>query len=151
MDFPITYYSLSWRPGISWLLTSRATMLCRIAPTHHDHHLPRRLVPHKPPSKPPIPIPIMFTLPVPDTAWTVERSIRNEQMRQHQQHLNDQLSLIIPQGSFQAIKALLQQGAKLDERAMWAAVGREDVELFEMLVEFGWDIESTEGSKCAVQ
>lgn len=93
----------------------------------------------------------MWHLPVPDTAWTVERSIHNEQIRQHQQHLNVQLSHTLSQGTLQSIKTLLQQGAKMDEHAMRAAIGGEDVEVLDLLVEYGWDIDSTAFSDCPIK
>jgi hypothetical protein len=93
----------------------------------------------------------MWLLPVPDTAWTVEASIRNEQARQHQEQLDRRLGVVLREGSLESIKELLDEGARLTRYSIYAAVGREDLALLEMLFEYGWDIDTTQIGRCAIE
>jgi hypothetical protein len=58
--------------------------------------------------------------------------------------LNAALLLALPYSSMQTITHLLAAGAALSSSAYYAAIKREDIRVFEALVEYGWDIDSTE-------
>jgi hypothetical protein len=67
-----------------------------------------------------------------------------------QDALNAALLLALPYSSIQTITHLLAAGAVLSSSAYYAAIKREDIRVFEALVEYGWDIDSTESGSPVV-
>lgn len=61
------------------------------------------------------------------------------------------LVLAMPHCSLQIIKLLLQLGAELKARSWCAIFRRGDPAVFQLLIESGWDIDSTEQERSAVQ
>jgi hypothetical protein len=68
-----------------------------------------------------------------------------------QRVLDDALALAIPRCSLETIRLILQLGAKLDVVAVSKAIERADPAVFQALMESGWDINSTEFGRSAVQ
>jgi hypothetical protein len=61
------------------------------------------------------------------------------------------LVLAMPSSSLEIIKLLLQLGAKL-KPASWSSIfNRGDPAVFQLLIDAGWDIDSTERERPAVQ
>jgi hypothetical protein len=57
----------------------------------------------------------------------------------------------MPQGSIQTIKTLLNLGAKVDVLSIHSAIVRGEPTVFQLLVDSGWDINSTEFESATVQ
>jgi hypothetical protein len=69
----------------------------------------------------------------------------------HQNHLNSRLDLAIRDGSLETIKALLGHGAKLGQLSLYAVFKRDDPSLLQLLVDSGWDVNSMELRRPAIQ
>ncbi|CAO2649935.1 Nn.00g012270.m01.CDS01 [Neocucurbitaria sp. VM-36] len=67
-----------------------------------------------------------------------------------QEELNKCLELAMPDGSLDTIRVLLQHGSKLNVFAYSKAIAREDPAVFQLLIDHGWDINSTEFENSAV-
>lgn len=65
--------------------------------------------------------------------------------------LDGSLILAIPAGSHATIELLLKHGAKLKCASFHAAVAREDTDVFQLLIDSGWNIDSTMFNFTAVQ
>jgi hypothetical protein len=68
-----------------------------------------------------------------------------------QLELNECLTLAMPDGSHETIGLILQLGAKLKAVSLRAAITRSDPAVFQLLIDSGWDINSTEFELSAVQ
>ncbi|KAF1917523.1 ankyrin repeat-containing domain protein [Ampelomyces quisqualis] len=85
-------------------------------------------------------------------AAVLETSLAKEPATKRQQKLNECLTVVLRgEGSLESIKMLLDLGAKLELPATYAAMRREDLDLLQMLFEYGWNIQSTEYQSCPVQ
>ncbi|KAH7063893.1 ankyrin repeat-containing domain protein [Paraphoma chrysanthemicola] len=60
------------------------------------------------------------------------------------------LALAMPSSHMDVIKVLLHVGARLNYRAFCAMIAREDPNVFQLLVDFGWDIDSTQFESTAL-
>jgi hypothetical protein len=67
------------------------------------------------------------------------------------EQLNTCLVLAMPQGHMEVIKLLLQLGAQLDHESSRSIIEREDPAVLQLLVESGWDMNTTEFGRTAVQ
>jgi hypothetical protein len=81
----------------------------------------------------------------------IESSLSDWPSASRQDELNASLVMAMPQGSLETIKLLLTLRAKLKSASFHSAVVREDAAVFELLIESGWDIDSTEFELSAVQ
>lgn len=61
------------------------------------------------------------------------------------------LVLAMPQGNEEIIKLLLQLGAQLDHESTRAAIEREDASILQLLVESGWDMNTTKYGRTPLQ
>jgi hypothetical protein len=81
----------------------------------------------------------------------IEANLARSPTTKRQEELNESLVLAMPNGTLDTIKLLLVLGAKLKRTSFLRAVAREEVAVFQLLVEAGWDIDSTEYQRSAVQ
>jgi hypothetical protein len=81
----------------------------------------------------------------------VKADLARSPTTRRQEDLNESLILAMPDGALDTIKLLLGLGAKLKRASFHSAVAREEVAVFQLLVEAGWDIDSTEYQRSAVQ
>jgi len=65
--------------------------------------------------------------------------------------LDECLILAIPKSSLETIELLLEHGAQLKSHSFFGAIARGDPNVFELLIESGWDINSTAYEGTAVQ
>jgi len=72
-------------------------------------------------------------------------------MSTRQKELDACLELAMPTGSLDLIKRLLNPGARLVADSLPAAVARQEPGVFQLLIDFGWDINSTRFSHAAIQ
>lgn len=88
-----------------------------------------------------------------EDASVLEASLSKEPASKRQQKLNQCLTVVLGEreSSLKSIKMLLDLGAKLDLPATYHAKEREDLGLLQMLLEYGWDIQSTKYSSCPIQ
>lgn len=68
-----------------------------------------------------------------------------------QDELDQCLVVAMPKSSLDTIKLLLNHGTCLKEDAFHAAIHREEPAVFQLLIEAGWDINSTEFDLTAIQ
>lgn len=68
-----------------------------------------------------------------------------------QEELNKCLESVMSNGSLDMIKVLLQHGSRMNVFAFFKAMRREDPAVFQLLIDNGWDINSTEFELSAVQ
>jgi hypothetical protein len=61
------------------------------------------------------------------------------------------LNLAMPKSSMETIQVLLDLGAKLSVHSLGLAVAREEPKVFQMLLDSGWDINSTIDASAAIQ
>ncbi|KAH3995362.1 hypothetical protein HBI70_178240 [Parastagonospora nodorum] len=71
-------------------------------------------------------------------------------MGTRQKELDACLELSMPTGTLEVIERLLTLGARLVPDSLFAAVARQEPEVFQLLIEFGWDINSTRFSHAAI-
>jgi hypothetical protein len=81
----------------------------------------------------------------------VEANLVRSPATKRQEELNESLTLAMPHGTLDMIKLLLLLGANLKQASFHSAVAREEAAVFQLLVEAGWDIDSTEYEMSAVQ
>jgi ankyrin repeat protein len=81
----------------------------------------------------------------------VEANLARSPATKRQEELNESLVIAMPNGNLDMIKLLLLLGAKLKEASFHRAVAREEAAVFQLLIEAGWDIDSTEYEMSAVQ
>jgi hypothetical protein len=81
----------------------------------------------------------------------IESSLADLPSHRYHDELKESLTLAIPAGSHATIKLLLDCGAKLEQASFHATVAREDTGVFQLLIDSGWDIDSTEFNYTAVQ
>jgi hypothetical protein len=86
-------------------------------------------------------------------AAVLETSLDKEPASKRQQKLDQCLTEVLREreSSLKSIKMLLDLGAKMNLPATYFAMEREDLDLLQMLLEYGWDIQSTKYSSCPVQ
>lgn len=65
--------------------------------------------------------------------------------------LQECLLLAMPSGSLEMIDTLLNHGATLSFLAFLAAFERKETAVFQKLIDYGWDVDSTEFELPAVQ
>ena len=68
-----------------------------------------------------------------------------------QSELDECLESAMPGASIDIIRLLLQHGARLTILSFGKAIGRQDPAVFQLLLDHGWDINSTEFGRSAVQ
>lgn len=68
-----------------------------------------------------------------------------------QAELDRCLGSVMPAGSLDMIKVLLDHGSKLTVSSTHFAIARQDSALFQLLLDHGWDINSTEFGRSPVQ
>jgi hypothetical protein len=81
----------------------------------------------------------------------IESSLANLPSHRYHDELKESLTLAMPSGSYATIKLLLDHGAKLEQASFHAATIREDTGIFQLLIDSGWDIDSTEFNYTAIQ
>jgi hypothetical protein len=72
-------------------------------------------------------------------------------MATRQEELDTCLELAMPSASLDMIHKLLTLGATLVSHSLSAAVARQEPEILQSLIDFGWDINSTKFSLAAIQ
>jgi ankyrin repeat protein len=82
---------------------------------------------------------------------TIKASLLNTPLTARQNELDTSLILAMPQSSLETIELLLDLGAKLKEASLFSAVAREETAVFKLLIDAGWDINSTEFQRTAAQ
>lgn len=78
-----------------------------------------------------------------DDLENITTSLKNHPMLK-QADLDECLTLAIPHGSLSTIKLLLHLGAELNRVTLLKACMRAVPAVFELLMDFGWDIDSVE-------
>jgi hypothetical protein len=68
-----------------------------------------------------------------------------------QDELNECLILAMPESSLDTIGLLLQRGAKLKSGSFFDMIARGDTAVFQLLIDSGWDIDSTDFEVSSVQ
>jgi hypothetical protein len=82
---------------------------------------------------------------------TIEAEVAKLPSATRQEELNTCLTLAMPQGSIEMIELLVNLGARLDQHSLYAAIRREDPSLLQLLVDSGWDINSNNFERPAIQ
>jgi hypothetical protein len=81
----------------------------------------------------------------------IESSLSECSATNRQDELNASLVQAMPHGSLETIQLLLTLGAKLKSTSFYSAIAREDAAMLQLLIDFGWDIDSTEFELSAIQ
>lgn len=64
--------------------------------------------------------------------------------------MSDSLTFAITHGKLESIETLMVLGAEMNESGFLQAIKRGDLAIFQLLIDRGWDVNSTEFGKTAL-